>query len=112
MASSGFEPATALDGTVGASSGILGNLPFLKPGRGRLMLPAPSASAEPGRISGCWRPSTPSPTERILVVPPAGICRVDVPPAASAAAPTDATGTRLMIKATTAKADRTLWVRM
>ncbi|MEZ4656864.1 MAG: hypothetical protein R2911_04775 [Caldilineaceae bacterium] len=62
--------ATGLDATVGASSGFLGNLPFLKPGRGRLKLPAPSSSSEPGRSSGCCSASLPVAPLRMAVTPP------------------------------------------
>ncbi len=90
QSSSGLEPATAADGTVGASSGFFGNLPFLNPGRGRLKLPAPSASALPCRISGCWKASTPVDPARIVVVPPLGIWR-GPPVVAEAAAMTPMT---------------------
>lgn len=73
----GLVAATVLEVTTGASSGFLGNLPFLHPGRGRLTsMPAPSAAGEPGRSSGCWSPSTPTGPLRIEVVPVLGTSRV------------------------------------
>ena len=74
---SGFEPATGLGDTVGASSGFFGNLPFLKPGRGRLTAMSPSSSSSKrGRSSGFWMAPLPVPVSRIEVVPALGTSRV------------------------------------
>jgi hypothetical protein len=82
--------ATALDATVGASSGFFGNWPFLNAGCGRLNSPASPWCGRRGRSSGCASSPDPGGSGRILVVPDDAIDRVPLP--SSCAPAGDGTG--------------------